>query len=241
MADQNPTDADTTETASTGNEDRLKNLQAEMQRKIDNQTQIAQETKAQLDTILAMMNARQPDPTPKPTSNKKIGDMMFDDPDAAVQQIADQVGRTVTQQVLSQVNTKDALTRSAQQLEAEYPEFADRTSEHYKRVAAYYQQLPKELQGTPQGLENAAYKAAAEYGLVPKSKRQTGSAGDDFSVSSGGSARPKAPRGSKDGEMQPDQLAFAQLLGAPLDNPKFKEVFKKASNRKEWNKYKGDE
>jgi hypothetical protein len=233
--DQEPKDTGITETPTTGNEDKLKNLQAEMQRKIDNQAQLAQETKAQLDTILAMMNSRQEPQAPaKPV--KKIGDLMFDDPEAAVQQIADQVGK----QVLSRVNSKDALTRSAQQLEFEYPEFADRTSEHYKRVESYYNQLPNELKNTPQGLENAAYKAAAEYGLIPKSKRQNSSGAEDFSVSSGSSNR-RQTKGEKSGDMQADQLAFARLLGAPLDNPKFKEVFKKANNRKEWNKYKGED
>lgn len=242
MADQEPKDESISETAPTGNEDRLKNLQSEMQRKLDNQAneiaQRSQETKAQLDAILAMMNQRQEAPTKN--SGKKIGDLMFDDPDAAVQQIADQVGQRVSQQVLGQVSNQTALSNRAAQLESEYPEFSDRTSEHYKRVQAHYNQLPKELQGTSQGLENAAYRAAAEFGLVPKSKRQT-SQNDDFTVSSGSSARPRGSDKSKSGEMKPDQRAFAEFLGAPVNDPKFKEVFKKAANRTEWNKYKGDD
>lgn len=221
--------------------DRVKNLQAEMQRKIDNQQtlieQSSRETKAQLDAILASLNKQAP---AKAAPTKKLGDMLFDDPDAAINQIAEQVGNSVTQRVMGQVSSQTQMTQAAAQLESEYPEFADRTSEHFKRVESYYKSLPQNLQGTPQGLENAAYRAAAEYGLIPKSKRQVAASSDDFSMPSGGSARRQSAK-EKSGEMKPEQLAFAQLLGAPLNDPKFKEVYKKAAARTEWNKYKGEE
>lgn len=241
MADQDPKAG---EPAATTEADRVKNLQAEMQRKIDNQAaaleKSAKETKAQLDAIMAALKPQQTAVTKPQATNKKIGDLLFDDPDAAVSEIAREVSQVVTQQVMGRVSSQDEMRNTAAKLETEYPEFSDRTSEHYKRVEEYYKNLPQGLQGTPQGLENAAYRAAAEYGLIPKSKRQTPQS-DDFSVSSGGSARQRQSSKSKSGEMRPEQEAFASLLGAPLNDPKFKEVFKKASSRTEWNKYKGDD
>lgn len=236
MADQDPKVTDT-------GDDRLKNLQAEMQRKIDNQAaaiaQSSQETKVQLDAIMAALNKKS-EPAAQSKPNKKLSDMLFDDPDAAINQIAQEVGQSVTKQVMGQVSSNQQLSNTAAALENEYPEFSDRTSEHYKRVQAHYNQLPQGLQGTPQGLENAAYRAAAEFGLIPKSRRQTTTTNDDFSVSSSAPTRQRAADKGKTGEMKPEQAAFAQLLGAPVNDPKFKEIFKKASNRTEWNKYKGE-
>jgi hypothetical protein len=224
-----------------GADDRIGNLKAEMNRKLgdlnSNLTKENQDLKSQLTQIMGMIEQKNAAGKPTAAAEKKLTDLIYDDPD----QFVERVKQSTRDEVMRDVNRQQGFQSTAANLENEYPEFRDRNSEQYKRVQAYYQQLPKELWNTQQGLETAAYKAAADFGLVPQSKRRSADT-DDFSM---GGASPSRAGGrtskASDGEMKPEQKAFAELLGIDTSNAKFKEHFKKASKRTDYGRYKGEE
>ncbi len=235
MSDENETPA-----PEADSETRIKNIQAETQRKMENLrsefSESNQKMEQTLQTILQNIQGRQAVGKDTAAQEKKLSELIYDDPEAAVSAIEDRV----TRKVLGASKAESSFNSAAAQLESDYPEFRDRNSEQFKRVQTYYNQLPQEMIGTKQGLENAALRAAADFGLVTSARRK-GSSNEDFSVSSGGTSSGRKASSKASGEMAADQAAFAQLLNAPVDNPKFKEIFKKASKRSEWNKYKGNE
>lgn len=219
-------------------EDRLKNLQAETTRKVaDLYAELANRDK-KLDQIVEML-AQQRAPQQQQSQSKSISDLMIENPDAAVTQIAQQVGEAVEKRVVGQVAAQSEFSQAAAALESEYPEFRDRTSEHYAKVKQYYDSQPAALKGTPAGLENAAFKAARDYGLIPASKRKNAQ-NEDFLLSPSQSSTRTRSRGKESNEMTQDQAQFAELLGANTKDPKFKEIFAKANNRN-YGSYKGED
>jgi len=216
------------------------NIKAEFNRKLENlNQQLAaqnQNLDAQLQEILKRIETPKAAPV-RESAPKKLNELIYDDPEQFVQEVKN----TTRQEVMQDITRQQAFQNTAVVLESEYPEFNDKGSEPYKRVQAYYQQLAPHLQGTKEGLEIAAYRAAADFGLAPKSKRSKSSANEDYSMSSGAPQKARSSSSASKGEMAADQAAFAELVGAPVNDPKFKEMFKKASKRTEWNKFKGQE
>lgn len=231
-------DAQSTETQESGGEDRFKNLQSEVNRKLadlNNQfAQSNQDMKASLETLMSTLQSRQAAGRSTEGTEKKISELLYEDPEQAVAQIT----RNVTREVSAQNATQQQFYNTAAQIEAEYPEFSNRASPEYSRVEAYYKALPQHLVGTKEGIEISAYKAAAELGLQPRSKRQK-SGSDDFAVSSGGASNQANRRPPKDAEVSDLQNAFAgMLLGDTAKNPEFQKILKTATKRKTWNRNK---
>lgn len=219
-----------------GGEDSNKNVKAEFNRKLSalNENLTAQNANlaAQLQTIMQTIESRQTAGKSTAGAEKKLSELMYDNPDEFVNQIKS----SVRNEVMGETNRTQSFNQAAALLDSEYPEFRDRSSEQRKRVETYYSQLPQHLIGTKEGLEVAAYRAAADFGLTPQSKRAKGN--EDFSVSgSSGSASNarKAAKANKD--MAADQMAFAELINAPINDPRFKAEFEKATGR-DFKKYK---
>lgn len=241
MADENNGADSAAETEAAGEpagEDRVKNLQAETSRKInDLYAQLAKRDQ-QVEQLVQTLQTRQP--AAANSAAKPISELIYDDPAAAVSQIAQQVGEQVEQRVSTKMAAQSEFSQTAASLEAEYPEFRDRTSEHFARVKKYHDEQPANIRGTSVALENAAYKAARDFGLIPSSKRKQ-TQNEDFSLAGSQSSTRQRRNNDDSGEMSQSQAAFAELLGANSKDPKFKEVFKKANSRKNWTSYQGDD
>lgn len=214
-------------------EDTNKNMKMEFNRKLQdlNQNLTAQnaQLQQQLQAIMQTIDSRKQAGQSTAGAEKKLEELMYDNPTEFVNQVKRSVKSEVRDEVFSEMNQSNSFNQAATQLDAEFPEFRDRNSEQRKRVEAYYAQLPEKMRNTKEGLEVAVYRAAAEFGLIPASKRSKNS--DEYSMS--GSSSNPAPRkpSKKAGEMAADQAAFAELIGAPVNDPKFKAEFEKATGR----------
>ncbi len=243
---QETPELDTNETPDAGGQPE-KNFQAETKRKLESMNQRLTESNLEvqqrLEQIIQAVQAAQPSGTgyAPAAAPKRIAELMIDDPDAAVAEITNQVTKTVSNQMLGAIQKNDSFKETAKYLEAEYPELKTKGSEGFNRVVQYHNALPASMQGTSQGIENAALKAAQDFGLIPKSKRVKTTTSDDFQAAptgSGDRARTRGNQGKKG--MSEAQKAFASLLGAPVNDPKFAATFEKANNRQVWTQYKGE-
>ncbi len=212
-------------------EDSNKNVKAEFNRKLSelNASLTAQNANLaqQMQTLMQTIESRQTAGKSTAGAEKKLSDLMYDNPDEFVNKIR----KEIKDEVQGDNYRANSFSQAATQLDSEYPEFRDKSSEQRKRVEMYYSQLPQGMQNTKEGLEVAVYKAAADFGLTPQSKRK-GAASEDYSMSGSGSGSttPRKPA-KKQTEMQSDQMAFAELIGAPINDPKFKAEFEKATGR----------
>jgi hypothetical protein len=91
--------------------------------------------------------------------------------------------------------------------------------------------------------KTAVLAAAADQGVLPVNKRakKTESESEDFTVSSSSGSESRRREREKRGEEQIDEktLAFAELMGRPIDDPKYVERLKTAAKRRNWSKYNG--
>ena len=212
--------------------DPFKNLKAEVNRKLENQSAMLAEQNRQLQSILATVQERMQPATPQATS-KPLKELVFEDADqfaAEIEKRASQIASKVVEQKvqLSQTAVSEVLNI--------YPEFGQPGSEAAQLALQKSAKLPPHLQGTPEGLKYVMHETAAELGLVPaKARKATTSAGDDFSL--GGSTAPRQQKKDPAKDIAPETLEFAKLMGIDVSDPKRLEGLKQASQRKTWNQY----
>ncbi len=216
----NPSDA----AEQTPQPDPVQNLKSEFSRKFDNIVQQNQELNARLEAILGQI---------KPSSSqpeKPLKELMYEDPDAAIQVIEQRVESRVAKKVdLNQATQSAILNMSAQ-----FPEFKEDGSAAQKLVIDKFNNLRQDLKGTPEGAQLAMSQAAMELGLIPASRRQKANASDDFSVSSGkggGSSSGNAPTKKQKSTVAPETIAFAQLMGMNPEDPKLLERLESHAKR----------
>lgn len=212
-------------------EDPIKNLKAEFSRKQANLEAQQAETNAQLQAILAEVqkSMRAPE-APK----KSARELVFDDPEEFVKQVEENATRKATEVVTKQYEASQKVQTEVASFTSKYPEFAQEGSEAVLLATKYASQLPAKLKGTAEGVEIAMSRAALELGLVAANKRKT-TINEEPVVGSRGSS--SAASTSKKGKIDEKTLAFAELLGMDLNDPKQAAALEKANNRKKWNSY----
>lgn len=240
-----------TKAADTTAADLIKNTKAEMDRKLGNvESTISQlaETNKALAAQLAALNKPKPAETP---ARKSYGEMFYDDENATLTQV-EQNATNRAVEVMSKLNqTETKRQQIIGQMVNEYPELMDANTDLRKKAVENFNSLSKEEQADPQAYKVAVRDAAADLGLLPKSKRKAEDAvadkeeenedDDSFTLNkSGGDAQAarKADRRKKDdGKISQETLLFAELLGRPVDDEKYKERLAKAAKRTNWSKY----
>lgn len=210
-------------------DDRFRNLQAEMNRKLENQN-------AQLLAILESVQKSSQVVQAPVAPQKAMKDLMFDDPEAYTQHIIAQAASIADQKINEKVRVSSASQSVVNEISGKYAEFSNPNSEAAQEALAEYAKLPQYLQNTPEGTRLALMNVVANRGLSPTAKRQA-SKTDDFAL--GGGAPPAARRSqaSPKSEIDPQTLAFAELIGIDVNDPKRLEGLKKSAGRKNWNRY----
>lgn len=220
----------------TGNIDQaLSNLKTEFSRKVGN---ISEALTKQNEQIAAMLEAQQQQQVVVPPTTQDdtgIGDLLYADPDKAVETIVEKVASKVTQRVDSKQAQQQAAQAAVVKIQSQYPELADQASDAYKLAEKYYDKLPAALVGTAEGAELALMRAASEQGLVAMSKRSRGDESDDFTLDGEGARRRSSgKRGKQDDAVDPKTLGFAQLMGKNTKDPKYIASLKDANKRQDW-------
>lgn len=211
----------------------LKNIKSEFSRKMENMSTVLEQQNKQIEALLGQMQSK--NATVTESVDENIGDLIYQDPNAAINKIVDKV----TKQVDSRNQTLVAAQNTVSRLQGEYPELADQRTNAYKVAEKYYDQLPSNLKGTAEGAEIALMRAVREEGLIPKSKRERVNGEDDFSLDGTGARKANngKPARGKATEIDPATLGFAQLMGKNIKDPKYVERLKKEASRDNWNKW----
>jgi hypothetical protein len=218
--------------------DPLKQLHAEMTRKmrnsdskIDSLMSANQQLSEQLSAALNRLA-----PSAPVQEEEDLSAVVYDP-----QKYAKTLAKKVTEEVSRNVNQTQAIQAQKNQvlntLVQEYQELAQQDSEFSRAAIAVYNSLSEQEKASPNSYRLAAREAAANLGVLPVSKRGNRDS-EDFVIpgnrtqSSG--ARRKASQ--QDQEIDQRTLAWAEVLGLDVNNPKTKASLIKNSKR-EWKRY----
>lgn len=229
-------------------EDPIKNLKAEVSRKLENQSKQMSELMQTNLRLSAQLNQMAQNAAPPPRQAVIEEEDEIDAFDA--KSIKKAISRAVNTQVDHRANefVQDQRRQGAlQELGADYPELSDGNSALSRLAVQEFENLHPGMRATAEGYKLAVREAAAKLGLMTNSKRNNrnsdDSTNDDFTglpgggSSSGGSRR--SEQKPKDSELHPDTLTSAELLGLDITDKKLVERLKKRSQRKNWSKYGG--
>lgn len=204
----------------------IQNLKSEFNRKMAN---LEDSNKQLLEAIKGL--------TPKapPVSQKKVSDLIFDDTEAAVEEIETRVTKKVNQVLDSRDQRKAKESQVFAALYNDYPELADQGHDLTKKTVEIYNALPEEDRQSPTAYRLAAREAAMELGVKPKNKREASN--DDYSFGGSSSGQPRRTGSSSSKEEDADIAAVAEAFGINMNDPKKKErvLGRKRSN---WTSYK---
>jgi hypothetical protein len=225
-------------TEESGQPDPITNLKAEMSRKIGNLEEQNQKLTQTLQSLVGeMQQARKPAPKPEP-QGKSASELLYDDPEGFVENV---VTKAVTKssEVISKRNQEETKKQAVlTSLYNDYPEIGDSNNALTKKALENYSQLSEEERSSPMAYKVAVRDAAAELGIMPKSKRQNA---DDFSFggnSGGGKDSDSQSRTRAEKETEDAVVAAASYfesafkeLGQDVNDPKFKKRLLKTSKR----------
>lgn len=231
-------------------EDRLYNLKMETSRKMEAlQAQLAEQNKRSEAMLQAMIQLQQQKAAAKQDIASSedefdVGIDPIDDPKKYAARVAAKAAEKATKKVQEE-QARASQVQAEQQaallnLVGDYPELNDANSELHKQALQLSQSMPEGYRNSSIGLKAAVREAAANLGVLPVSKRTKTNDSDDFSVDSGAAEGRQSKRSTKkdDSEVDSNMLAFAELLGRPVDDPKYIERLKKTAQRKDWKRFK---
>jgi hypothetical protein len=190
-------------------------------------------------------------PAPKAPAKEEpeedLSDLILTDPTKAVNKIKKQVREEVLSSVQSTNVARDTFQTKFVELQAEFPEIGKAGSELHKRAKEILAASGSQ-QYDAGALENAVLRAASEKGVLPLKHRKQEMVEDDDNEqeyvggSSGGreAGGRSGGRRSRSDKIDPRTLAFAEMIGMDVKDPKVVERLTKRQNERQgtWNKYK---
>lgn len=207
--------------------DEIKNIKAEMNRKLSNLEQSNAQLLAQLQALSQ--------PKPAPQTQKKVS--VFEDEDAYAQDIISKADRLLEEK-LSRRDKEVAKQQAViSGLVSEFPELADTSHSLSRRAVEIYNGFSEEEKVSPIAYKAAVKEAALELDVKPKHKRKA-SEDEAFALSGSGSSAPKGKRAGAegDGELDPRTVMFAEMVGMDLTK-EVKERMVKKHGRKTYSKW----
>lgn len=215
---------------------------AEVNRRDQRNQKSIEELNSQLASInQALSQLRQPAGAPTPQVD--LAELAYKDPAAFAQAVEDRVNRKVDQTINAVTQRTQLSNQVLNQMVSDYPELSDSSSELTKRATDLYSRLTPQQQADPNYYKVAIRDAAAELGVMVKSKRPvSNNNGDDGSYTGGGSSSSNSAsrdnrRRSTEPELSEATLAFAELSGLNTKDPKVIASLKQRATRKKWTKY----
>lgn len=235
-------------------EDRVKNLQSEFNRKLENQEKqftAMSEALSNINNMLASSQAAsQSASSPSVSSgfnSSELESLQYSDPAKYASIIKEQAKKEALQEFQSfqaEQNKRVQATQAKQnaiiaEITREFPEATQAGHPLYDKVQEMYKTLSPEQQNDSGQWENLVYKAAFEVGVKPRSKRSKDDPNDGFVVSGGSGTFPKSGQSSKSQTHITQRMKeFAALLGRPVEDEKYMKSLEKAAARKSWSTYK---
>lgn len=171
--------------------------------------------------------------------------LILSDPKKAVDKITSRIKEEVMGNVKNEEAVKTQFNTRFSSLQSEFPEIGDVSSDLHKRAKEIMlESATGQYDST--ALELAVRRAAAEKGVQPMQYRRKQQDSDDDGEgylgggSSGAPSDRQQRRGGKGDKLPAATLAFAELVGMNVKDPKVVEQLTKRFNERKnnWNKYK---
>jgi len=229
----------------TGKSDEVfKNFQSEVGRKFKNNEQKLDQINLSLTQLLQNQQVKPKEPQQTPT---ELSELMYTDPEKAIDIIGQRVAEKVGKENKSIRNQQTEMNTMINQLAMDYPEITDSNSEVYKKALEL---AAKDIAGqnreaTPLEAEIAIRRAIGEFGLIPVSQRK--SEERDEYMGSGNKGTKKTRTKSDDIELDQATIDFANLIAPTTggrintNDPKYiqklKDIKKSREENGGWRKY----
>lgn len=217
----------------------LQQVKSEFSRKTDNILKLVQEQNQKMEAIVQNIMAGQlkQQSANITAAEEDLTDLAVTNPAEFARKIKDSAKQEIRAEQSQMANRQNQENRILNEMLSDYPELNDRNSDLYLDAVKVYEQFTSEEKSNPISMRTAIRDAAANLGVVPAKKRGGGSS-DSFSVSGDNdpSLRSSQRQGSK--KISDATYTFAQLLGRPVDDPKYMESLQKTAERKNWSRYK---
>lgn len=217
---------------------------AEMNRKFSK----LNEDNARMSQILEQLAARQ---QAKPSyeankssvdEEKELADLVYTNPAEYGRRISERATKQATQVVQQTIQAQQQTNNVLTQLASEYPELADNASELTVKAVNIYKNMPETDRASTLAYKIAVRDAAAELGLLPKSKRPK-DGGNEPNVGNSNSAVNEVVKGQQrnasksNNKLDDKTLEFAKLMGLDTSKKEVVERLTKRNERKNWGKY----
>lgn len=212
-------------------QDRFKNISMELNRKLDEREQRLDNKLQQL--TASLMEAVKPRTPQAPQPEPDLDMLAIENPKEYARIVRDQATQAATQAAARANEATERRNQVLGRLVTDFPELQNQNSDVTKRAVEIYNTYSEAERNDPRTYELAVKSAAVEFGLKPMSKRSNQDS-DDFTLSGGA----RAPRSTK--KQDPDisaALAFAELMGRPVDDPDYVERLKAHAGRDTFTKY----
>lgn len=213
-----------------GGGDEIKNLKAEMDRKIGN----IEKTNQALLTQLQVIANNPKKETPPPPEKKSIRDTWYEDPDAAANMIVKKAKNDALTEIRSENAAQAKKSGVIQKLYQEYPELQDFDNPLTVKAVEIFEKLPEEEKAHPMAYRLAVKEAAEDLDIKPKAKRKAKEEADDSFALTGGTGNASKTRSRRSGELDQRTVDFAKLVGLDPSNEKTQANLKKHAERKNW-------
>jgi flagellar motility protein MotE (MotC chaperone) len=205
--------------------DEIKNLKAEMNRKLSN----FEQTNAML---LAQLQALS-QPKPSQTQAKPLADLWLDNPDEAAAILENRIEKKLEDKYSRRENAQARQQQTIAQLVSDFPELSDTNHAFTKRAVEIYNSMPDDERSSPVAYKAAVKEAALDMGLKPKSKRSQDDT-DNFSL--GGSGMANRPA-KKNNTLDPNVETVARLFGIDVSKADVRERLKSNHGRKSYGRW----
>lgn len=197
-------------------DDPIKNLKAEMNRKLEN-------TNAQLQALLTAINQQNKPAASEPV--KKVS--VFEDEDAYAARIKAETAAEIKAELARQQAQQAKQAQTINNLVMDFPELSQLDHPLTKRAVEIFESLPEDEKQSSLAYKAAVKEAALELDVKPKSKRAAKKEDDSFSLGGGSSAGKRPPAAT---DMDKAREAFAEKLGLKL-TPEVKERLKQHAKK----------
>jgi hypothetical protein len=205
---------------------------AETTRKLEQQRQEQMALSQKLEQALQALNRPQASNQPASLTEEQIADLAYKDPAAYARIVKSQAKEEAAQMIDQRLNQQQATQSTMAALINDYPELSDQTSDLSRKAVEIYNSLDPSIRSNPVAYRTAVREAAAEVGVLPKSKRQARGDDGSFSLgasSSGSSGSQRAA--AKKEEVDQRTLEFAERVGMNIRDPKKVEALKSRAKR----------
>lgn len=163
-----------------------------------------------------------------------LEELIYKDPRAYAKAVEARAVKKADEMINSRLQTQNEAQSVLASLAADYPELNDSGSELTKKAVQIYNNLPAAQRSNPLAYKIAVRDAAADMGILVKSKRkQTND--DGFAMDGGsGTSSGNTQRQRSSEKLDDKSLEFAERLGLNTKDEKVLKRLQERSKRKNW-------